>query len=1010
MAAVGLCSDSPDEEGGPQMPREIVNSTAFRFVRSFSLIVLFAGFVPLSVSGAVYVVNTTADTQDLTVTDGICVDAAGSCSLRAAITQSNATAELDVIIVPAGTYTLTLVAPNENANAGGDLDITSPVSIEGAGIGITIVQANLLPNAATERVFHITGTASPNGFNIVEAAGNSHHVSLSGLTIRNGNNTSNTFGGGVRIDNPALELRILNSSISNNRAASCGGGIHVGANGGKVIITGSTFANNSSGSQVPQTGSAGGGIYIDSTAEVEISNSTITGNSASSSLANPLGGGIFNARGEVAISNSTISGNTASSTSSSFRGSGGGIWNETGNLTIRDSTITSNTANVYGGASNLARTLPSTLAIVNSTVSNNTVTGTQQASPQGGGVYNGTVSSGTATVNIDRSTVNNNTAPNGFAGGLYNLGMGGGPVNMNITHSTVANNSAPDAAGIYNAGPNARALIDFSTFSGNTAQGNGGNIYTDTGAVTIIGNSISANGVSNVGPNIFTFGSGTYQSQGFNRFESIAGSTFPPQGTDVVGIDPGLGPLADNGGPTHTFLPGPNSNVLNVIPNGTNGCGTTNAFDQRLFPRPGGNACDVGAVEVQPEVPWVGLTPPFLYIGPDAGESRDTKVFEPNGTLTSGDINPFGRGFAGGVTVAVGDVNGDGIPDLITSQATGGSRVKVFDGANGNLLHDFEPFSQGFTGGVYVAAGDLNDDGIDDVVVGSGAGGGPHVKVFSGLNGSELRSFFAYDTGFLGGVRVAAGDVNGDGRDDIITGAGPGGGPHVKVFNGQTGDQLDSFFAFQGFSGGVFVAAGDVTGDGRADIITGADAGGGPHVKVFSGASSTIILHDFFGYEGSFTGGVRVAAGDVNGDGSADIITGPGNGAAPHVKIFSGSTGTELSSFFAYSSTTNGPDFNGGIYVSGGLLKSEPSAGPFQVSGQVFTSDDRGLRSAKVSIRDDQGNIKSVLTSSLGFFVFDDVEPGKTYVVSVVSKRFRFNQQTIHVAGNVDTITFTGLE
>src|SRR5262249_59785610 len=101
-------------------------------------------------------------------------------------------------------------------------------------------------------------------------------------------------------------------------------------------------------------------------------------------------------------------------------------------------------------------------------------------------------------------------------------------------------------------------------------------------------------------------------------------------------------------------------------------------------------------------------------------------------------------------------------------------------------------------------------------------------------NGALVFSFFAYDVNFTGGVFVAAGDVNGDGRADIITGAGASGGPHVKVFSGADLSLLHSFMAYDpAFRGGVRVAAGDVTGDGRADIITGAGAGGGPHVHAF---------------------------------------------------------------------------------------------------------------------------------------------------------------------------------
>src|SRR5205814_1813081 len=104
-------------------------------------------------------------------------------------------------------------------------------------------------------------------------------------------------------------------------------------------------------------------------------------------------------------------------------------------------------------------------------------------------------------------------------------------------------------------------------------------------------------------------------------------------------------------------------------------------------------------------------------------------------------------------------------------------------------------------------------------------------------SGTIKFDFFAYDPNFHGGVQVATGDVNGDGVDDVITGAGPGGGPHVKVFDGATGAVLRSFFAYDdAFRGGVFVAAGDVNKDGFADVVTGAGAGGGPHVRVFSGA------------------------------------------------------------------------------------------------------------------------------------------------------------------------------
>src|SRR5206468_7653303 len=100
---------------------------------------------------------TTADTQDVTPGDGICADAGGACSLRAAITEANALAGADTITLPAGTYTETLVAAAEDLNAGGDFDIRSDLTINGAGSGTTIIQAAAAPNTApNERVIHIT--------------------------------------------------------------------------------------------------------------------------------------------------------------------------------------------------------------------------------------------------------------------------------------------------------------------------------------------------------------------------------------------------------------------------------------------------------------------------------------------------------------------------------------------------------------------------------------------------------------------------------------------------------------------------------------------------------------------------------------------------------------------------------------------------------------------------------------------------------------------------------------
>jgi hypothetical protein len=155
----------------------------------------------------------------------------------------------------------------------------------------------------------------------------------------------------------------------------------------------------------------------------------------------------------------------------------------------------------------------------------------------------------------------------------------------------------------------------------------------------------------------------------------------------------------------------------------------------------------------------------------------------------------------------------------------------------------------------------------------------------------------------------------------IATGVGPGGGPHVRLWNPVTGALVFEFFPYDlAARGGVRVALGDVNGDGVPDLITAPGAGGGPHVRVFDGAA--LLRHQqteivgLFAYDPGFTGGVFVAAGDVDGDGRADVITGTGTGGAAHVRVFNGTTGTQLglpgASFFAYD-----PGFIGGVFVGG---------------------------------------------------------------------------------------------
>jgi hypothetical protein len=195
-------------------------------------------------------------------------------------------------------------------------------------------------------------------------------------------------------------------------------------------------------------------------------------------------------------------------------------------------------------------------------------------------------------------------------------------------------------------------------------------------------------------------------------------------------------------------------------------------------------------------------------------------------------------------------------------------KVSVYH--DGGLLRSFYPYSKNFKKSLSLDAFIVNGY-FQKIVTGAGLGGGPQVMVFNS-DGKLITNFFAYNKDLRGGVNVAIGDVNGDGQLEIVTGPGPGDISRVKIFS-LSGALKTSFLAYDSkFHGGVNVAVGDVNGDGQAEIITGPASNGSSEVKIFSANGK--LLGNFLSYYGKSGGGIKVSATDINNDGQAEILVG----------------------------------------------------------------------------------------------------------------------------------------
>lgn len=283
----------------------------------------------------------------------------------------------------------------------------------------------------------------------------------------------------------------------------------------------------------------------------------------------------------------------------------------------------------------------------------------------------------------------------------------------------------------------------------------------------------------------------------------------------------------------------------------------------------------------------------------------------------------YDQTFMGGGTIALADLGKDGTPEMITAAGLGGGpHIRTFR-LDGSFIHQFYAYDQTMTAGVNVAAGDVDGDGAAEIVTGPKAGGGPHIRVFDGSGRVDHTvGFYAFDQSYTGGVNVAVGDVDADGQGDIIVGSGEGMAPTVKVFTAKGKLKPIEFTPFAADNdGGVSVAAGNVDADPAAEIIMAVQQAGEAWVKIYDYNAERTIVDEFKVFGDGFTGGVNVAAGDVDGDGKAEIVASVHGKGGPQVKMYE-ANGTDMNpGFFAYAE-----DFHGGVTTAVGKINKDAKA------------------------------------------------------------------------------------
>ena len=677
----------------------------------------------------------------------------------------------------------------------------------------------------------LEGITIRNG-NVFSPGGGGIRCEYSSPTIRHciitGNRTGDQYGGGIAVENASPT--ITNNMITDNEAHSRGGGIYCGL--GWPIITFNTISGNES------LYSDGGGIYAGYQSAAYIGGNAISDNEGNE------GGGISCDGTDVVIADNVISGNRA--------GNGGGICCWGPSPLIIGNLISGNQANDGGGFLSYG----GSPKIYHCVFTDNLAT---EAYGAGGGV-----------VGWDSSPVIGNCL---FSGNIAQLG--GAMSFYQDSHPVIFN----------------------TTITGNLAAAVGGAVHTQNYDQATFRNCIIWD---NTPDEIWAYSGSTLP---LVSYSDVKGG-YSGEGNidaDPLMVDGPLGQgylsqIAAGEAADSPCLDAGGNLAEDVCFSTVDGETCLDQLTTRTDQAPDQGQVDMGYHHAVEEMPVQAL----LVVGPGPGYGNEplVRVFPAEqGAVHLHEFSAYGSTHYG-VNVACGDLTGEAGDGIITGAGPGemyGPHVRGFS-PDGTPLPGLSILAYGtHKWGVNVAVGDLDGDGIDEIITGSGPGAvfGPHVRGWDYDGGPAVLplpevSFFAYGT-LKFGVNVAAGDLDGDSFDEIVTGAGPGAmfGPHVRGWDvdGGTAAPLPgvSFLAYGTPRWGVRVAAGDVDGDGIDELLTapGPSLSFASHIRgwnVDGGSAVPLEGCSFFSWSAVLPRfGAHVASGtDLDGDGRHEIVVGAG--------------------------------------------------------------------------------------------------------------------------------------